>query len=378
MVQNKGEEMINHLKHLIQSSPTEFISYADFIREALYHPEKGYYMKDRQKIGPQGDFITTSNISDIFGRLMAKWFSSVCTSLEIAPVFCEIGGGNGRFAKAFLEEWHTSIQTPLQYIIVESSPFHRKLQNELLKPRFSFIQVVQLEELDAFEGLVFSNELFDALPVHVIEKENDTIFEVMVGVQNDDLIEIKVPLANSEISLFLQESKINLQDKQRIEVPLLMGKMVGEISQVLKKGLVITVDYGYTKDEWKLPSRRSGSLRGYYQHTMITDILQHPGDMDITSHIHFDYLIQKGEQVKLNFLSKLRQDEFLLKAGILQELANHHDTNPFSEVSKRNRAVRSLIMPSGMSSYFHVLVQQKGLRAKLEDLFTTKQKTAGD
>lgn len=369
VLNQKGADMITYLKNLISHTPTQFISYADFISASLYHPEIGYYMKDKQKIGQKGDFITTSNISDIYGRMVAKWFSAVCRKTKLAPVFCEIGAGNGRFAKAFLEEWHASIQAPLQYLIVESSPFHRKLQNELLQREFSIVQVEQLNEIESFEGMIFSNELFDALPVHVVEKDMGAMFEIMVGVQNDNLYEVKVPLSNPEIFSFLQESNISIQEKQRIEVPLLMGKMLKEISQVLNEGLVVTADYGYTNDEWKLPSKRKGSLRGYYQHKMIDDVLKYPGEMDITSHIHFDYLIQKGEQVNLELVTKLKQDEFLLKAGILQELANHFDPNPFSEVSKRNRAIRSLIMPAGMSSYFHVVIQQKGLNANFDDLF---------
>jgi SAM-dependent MidA family methyltransferase len=145
--------------------------------------------------------------------------------------------------------------------------------------------------------------------------------------------------------------------------------MVWEIAQSLIKGMVVTADYGYTLEEWMDPRRSKGSLRGYYQHQMIDDVLQHPGEMDITTHIHFDYLIQKGEQVELELITKLRQDEFLLKSGILNELANHYDPNPFSEVSKRNRAIRSLIMPSGISTYFHVVIQQKGFKLNENDVF---------
>ncbi|MDQ0197309.1 class I SAM-dependent methyltransferase [Neobacillus ginsengisoli] len=361
--------MLNYLKGLISNSPTKLLTYAEYIGAVLYHPELGYYMKNNQKIGRQGDFITTSNISDIYGRLIAKWFSRVCAKNELAPVFCEIGAGNGRFAKAFLQEWHDTINAPLQYIIVESSPFHRKLQMELLKPDFSIIQVESLEEISCFEGMVFSNELFDAFPVNVIEKENSNLFEVMVGMQNDMLFEEKIPLENPEILRFLRESKIELNEKQRIEIPLLMEKMLQDISRALTKGVVVTADYGYTNEEWMEPAKAKGSLRGYYQHRMIADVLEYPGEMDITSHIHFDYLLQKGEQVDLKGLTKLRQDEFLLKAGILQELENHYDPNPFSEVSKRNRAIRSLIVPSGISSYFRVGIQQKGLKITNYDLF---------
>lgn len=353
--------MIPYLKRLVANAPTNLLTYAEYINAVLYHPEYGYYMKNKQKIGSQGDFITTSNISDIYGRITAKWFASICRNYELEPTFCEIGAGNGRFAHAFLQEWEDSIQTPIKYIIVESSPYHLNLQNELLNPNFTVTQVNRLDELEPFEGVVFSNELFDAMPVHVIEKEKGQLFEVMIGLNNDSLYEKKVLLTNQAIHAFLEESKLELKDKQRIEVPLLMEGMIQDISKVLTKGLVVTADYGYTKEDWKHPSRIKGSLRGYYQHQMIDDVLEHPGEMDITTHIHFDWLVQKGEQVDLKFHTKLRQDEFLLKAGILKELENHYDPNPFSEVSKRNRAIRSLIMPSGISSFFHLLIQQKGI-----------------
>ncbi len=362
--------MITYLKDLIFQSPEQLITYADYINAVLYHPEHGYYMKAKQKIGKAGDFITTSNVSDIFGRTLAKWFSFLCRENQLAPVFCEVGAGNGRFARAFLEEWNESIKTPLRYIIIESSPYHRKLQSELLKDDFLFEQAESMDKLSPIEGMIFSNELFDALPVHVIEKENDNLYEVMIGIKGSELFEVNVPLTNQEILNFFQENNLELKEKQRIEVPLLAEGMLEGMSRVLKKGFITTVDYGYTNEEWMKPSRRKGSLRGYYHHEMIENVLLHPGDMDITTHVHFDWLIKKGEQLGLEFMNKLRQDEFLLKTGILEELQNHFDPNPFSEKAKRNRAILSLIMPSGMSSSFHVLIQQKGLQTSTGKLFS--------
>jgi SAM-dependent MidA family methyltransferase len=364
------KKMFNYLKSLISNSPTNFITYAEFIGAALYHPELGYYMKNNEKIGPRGDFITTSNVSDIFGRTIARWFASICIHYQLCPVFCEIGAGNGRFAKAFLQEWEEKVKTPLTYFIVESSPYHRKLQKELIGENFSVKQVETLEELANFEGMIFSNELFDAFPVHIIEKIKGVVYEVMIGINNDELYEHRIPLTNNEILKFLEENKIHLNENQRMEIPIDMGEMLLKISNTLLKGFIVTVDYGYTLDEWMEPARAKGSLRGYYQHKMIEDVLSNPGEMDITSHIHFDWLITRGAQLDLNLIIKLRQDEFLLKTGILTELENHYDSNPFSDVSKRNRAIRSLIMPSGMSTYFHVLIQKKGMDpVDAEDLF---------
>lgn len=354
--------MIPYLEKLILDSPGRLITYADFMSAALYHPEYGYYMKAKQKIGRQGDFITTSNISDIYGRLMAKWFAALCKKTEIPYYFCEIGAGNGRFAHAFLQEWTDTIKTPIQYIIIETSPYHRMRQKELLEP-FPFVsQYERLADLNPMEGMIFSNELFDALPVHVIEKENDQLFEIMIGIKADQLMEHKVPLTNQEIIAFLQENQIDLLERQRLEIPLAMNDMLQQIASSLTRGIVVTADYGYTREEWMDPRRARGSLRGFYQHQLIDNVLLHPGEMDITSHIHIDHLIQKGNDLNLQFVTKLRQDEFLLKAGILKELEDHYDPNPFSEVSRRNRAIRSLIMPGGISSYFQIIIQQKGLK----------------
>ena len=68
--------MITYLAKLISHSPNHLISYAEYMEAVLYHPDLGYYMKNKQKIGRKGDFITTSNISDVYGRIIAKWFAT--------------------------------------------------------------------------------------------------------------------------------------------------------------------------------------------------------------------------------------------------------------------------------------------------------------
>lgn len=360
----KGVYMLNLLINYIENTPQKMISYADYIQQALYHSEYGYYMKDAEKIGPGGDFITTSNVSDIYGRTISKWFHQMAGKYKLPFHVCEIGGGNGRFAKAFLDEWNLNADERIHYYIFETSPYHRKLQKEQIVFSEHIRQIDSWNEIAPFCGLIFSNELFDALPVHVVENVNDQLHEIMVTIKDGKLAETAVPLTNRDISLFLEESGLSLSNGQRIEIPLQMEQMIKSISAVLDKGFVLTADYGYTDEEWQEPMRRDGSLRGYYRHSLINNVLEHPGEMDITSHIHFDSLIRLGEKEGLNFHFMMRQDEFLLSAGILQELENHYDPNPFSPVSKRNRAIRSLITPSGMSAAFHLILQGKKIGGK--------------
>jgi SAM-dependent MidA family methyltransferase len=360
--------MQNIIIEKIKKAPHQRISYAEFIELALYHPTMGYYMRDQVKIGKSGDFITTSNISNIFGSIFSKWFLKQVKENNFAPAVCEIGAGNGRFAKAFLDTWLQITDIPITYHIVETSPYHRQLQQEILPIGENVFHVDQLIELTSFDGLIISNELFDALPVHVIEKENGQLHEVMVGWDGERFNEEKVTLSNPSIQAFIDTQNLTLVENQRIEIPLEMGSMLKTISSSIGKGLIVTIDYGYTNEEWSEAARKTGSLRGYHKHQMISNVLLHPGEMDITHHIHFDSFIHIGEELGLSFLLKKRQDEFLLAAGLLKELEENYDPNPFSEKSKRNRAIRSLIMP-GMSSFFHVVIQQKGTSLTVERLF---------
>ena len=351
--------MLNYLNSYINKQPLKMITYAEYMNIVLYHPQLGYYMKEGEKIGRGGDFITTSNMADIFGGALARWFSNLVRKQSIAPRICEIGAGNGRFAKAFLQEWYASENPELTYFIVESSPYHLKVQNEKFDKNWQVKQVENFDELKSFKGLIFSNELFDALPVHVIKRQQGQLFEMMITMEEDELIEKAVPLANDQIIRFLEEYRIHIVEGYRLEIPLQMLEMISSIEKVLAEGMIISVDYGYTNEEWQEPIRRDGSLRGYYQHKLVSNVLVHPGEMDITSHIHWDVLQKIGEKYGLHTVGKWRQDEFLLSIGILDHLENHHDPNPFSEVSRRNREIRSLIMPSGISAAFQVLMQER-------------------
>lgn len=360
------------IKQLISSSPDRMISYADYIGAALYHPEKGYYMKKNQKIGKTGDFYTTSNVSNIYGYLLGKWFAAAAEKLGLEPSVMEIGGGSGRFARDFVQGWTELSDLVLTYYLVEVSPYHREVQAELVSglSQVKIVQISSVEEAGMKEGLVFSNELFDAFPVHVVEKKDGVVFEVFVAYENDQFIEKKQPLMNEGIIAYMHEQGIELVDSQRIEVPLAMEPFIKSIADHLEKGIMLSADYGYSNKEWQNPAHRNGSLRGYYQHQMYHDILQNPGDMDITSHVHFDALIAQGEKYGLQFFQKKRQDEFLISIGILDELKDHFDSNPFSEASKRNRAIRSLILPGSISQSFEIIIQGKAIDTEPDQLFS--------
>jgi SAM-dependent MidA family methyltransferase len=369
--------MSDYIRTKIESSPQQRMSYADYMNLALYDERYGYYMQDRTKIGRLGDFVTSSHISDVFGQLFASLFIRLVETEGICPCICELGGGDGKFARAVLEEWKTkSLHTyeTLTYIIIETSPYQRNKQKEMLG---DFIEkVVQYKDMSEFQrqiprfsGIVFSNEFFDAFPVHVVTKEKGILYEIVVTVRDGQLTEEKQPLENEDILLYLRERNISLMDGQRFEVPLAMKSFIFETAPMFEKCVMFTIDYGYTDEEWQLPARRQGSLRGYYQHQLITNPLAYPGEMDMTTHIQWDALRMYGEQTGWEWVDTIRQDRFLLAAGILQYFVEHRDQNPFSKQSRRNRAIRSLIMDEGMSTAFQVMIQQKGVHIDWEKIW---------
>lgn len=353
------------IKKAIETSPNRAITYSTFIQLALYDADNGYYMKNIEKIGRKGDFFTNSNVSSLYAQQFASFFIKLVDEGWVQPTICEIGGGTGRFALDVLTEWEK--QSPntfsmLRYKIVETSPFHRKMQQQKLHQFSNVEQFHSLEQIPTFSGIIFSNELFDAFPVEVIENTAHGLMEVLVTLnEQGELVEKQIPLQNEAALQYLHVHNLQLKIGQRFEVPLQMSGFVQQIARCMQQGVCITVDYGYTNEEWMHPVHREGSLRGYYKHQLIRNPLLHPGEMDVTSHIHWDELQRAGELDGLETVLRHKQTSFLLSTGILEKLVDHHDRNPFSEKQKHNRAIRSLILQGSMSDYFNVSIQQKGL-----------------
>lgn len=360
--------MLNKIISVIQQSEKDSISFSEYMGLVLYDENEGYYMKDRKKIGKEGDFYTNSNVHSVFGKVLARIFIHLVQKGVFPPTICEIGAGTGRLAHFILEEWkQLDPQTfeQLHYFIIEMSPYHRKEQLSIIENIDKVQQFSSIAELvnktGDYTGVILSNELFDAFPVDVLQKKDNVIYEVRIAVDDGKLVETFVPCDNTELIQWLIDNKIVLENGQRIEIPVAMNKWLEQTANWFEKGIMFTIDYGYTKDEWMEPVHRDGSLRGYYKHQMIANPLLHPGDMDLTTHIHLDAFVDKANEVDLKLLAMLKQYQFLIRGGILDYLQENYDPNPFSEISKQNRAIRTLISDYGISAGFTVLIQQKNL-----------------
>ncbi|OOR26704.1 SAM-dependent methyltransferase [Bacillus mycoides] len=368
-----GMELI--LREWMGKEKDHSISYSTYMNLVLYAEEHGYYMREREKIGRQGDFFTSSNVSSVFAKTFAKFLIRLVEKGEVSPNICEIGGGTGKFAYDILQEWkQLSPETfiNLNYSIIEVSPFHRRLQQEKLCLFDNVSYYTSYIEMgESFEGIIFSNELFDAFPVEIVEKRNGILYEVRITYTDEgNLTEVFRPI-EKRVGRYLLKYNIHIAEGQRFEVPIAMEEYIEEIAKWFQKGICITVDYGYTKEEWMHPAHHEGSLRGYYKHKLIRNPLAYPGEMDLTTHVHWDELKMNFELQGINTIWHRKQSEFLLAAGILDQLASHQDTNPFSETQKRNRAVRSMILNGSLGSAFDVVMHTKDMKNLLLNQYLT-------
>ncbi len=363
----------------ISKKENQRLTFYEFMKMALYEPELGYYTKDKTKIGKNADFYTSSSVGPIFGQTIANSFIEILpyTTDHQSYMILEIGGGNGRFARDvlnFLKESQPSIYDKLQYYMLEVSPYHKKLQYDNVKEHVDhFIWVQTLEEIPRpFEGIVFSNELLDSFPVHKVKKIDGEIKEVYVtwNEKEESFEELTDKISDSRLVEYFEEQGVSIKEGQTAEINLDAIEWVNNISQLLDKGYILTIDYGYPADELYASHRHEGSLMCYYQHVANDDPYKNIGDQDITCHVNFTAIMYYGERLGLENVWFTTQSKFLMNNGIL----NYLSEIDFKEIEKKdifvdkalkvNRAIRHLITPGEMGDTFKVLLQQKNIKKK--------------
>ncbi|WP_159461999.1 SAM-dependent methyltransferase [Salirhabdus sp. Marseille-P4669] len=366
--------MINSVKTAIARSHLKSIPYNEFISLALYDSLEGYYNQKRDVFGKKGDFFTASHVHSVFCELLGEWFLKLFNELHLPHVILELGGGDGRFAKQ-LCEFFSNKGMKITYYFVEGNEIHRKnikeqITNHTLET-FSSLHDFE-ENIGHFNGIIYSNEFFDAQPVKVVEKNNGELFEVYVSMDDDGrLIERFYPCSREMVD-WIRKYGIVLSEGHRMEVPNYLNSILEQIATVLHKGIILTIDYGYTNEELVDPRRKKGSLRGYLDHQMVDRVTDHVGKMDITHHIHWDSFIKIGLEHDLDLYMFEKQQQFLLQIGILDYVRENKSGTYFSTASKQNRAIQQLISGDFMGNMFEVCIQAKGIRKSQLEIFMKK------
>jgi SAM-dependent MidA family methyltransferase len=348
------------------------IPFSQFMEWCLYHPEDGYYQSERMGIGREGDFYTGPCVHPLFGGLIAKQLSQMSEQLEGARFdIVEQGGGRGFLCKDVLqwaEKNASAFYQRLRYHLIETSPHLLKEQRETLGDyekggKVFWIEPEVFEQGKALmEGCFLSNELVDAFPVHRVIFDHGNLKEIYITQDHGQLKEQWGELSDPRIAPYFQSMDIALREGQRAEVNLKALDWVEKVARCLRKGFVMTIDYGYLAKELYGPHRREGTLLCYYQHRTSENPYERLGEQDITSHVNFSSLIQKGEQVGLHLTGLVPQYQFLLALGLLQEMESLGRDLSEMDALRLRLSLKHLIEPEmGMGEVFKVLIQHKGI-----------------
>jgi SAM-dependent MidA family methyltransferase len=348
------------------------MTFASFMEAALYEPDLGYYTSPGRKVGAEGDFYTSMNVSSAFGRMIAK---EICRFWELlgSPqgfTIAEAGAGGGQLAQDILDavsQFNPAVYNSLTYRLIEKEPSLKEVQGERLARHKEHLDWSTPDELASgslhFTGCIISNELFDAMPVHVVEMSESGLKEVYVGIENGDFIERLAGPSTPDIEVYLKRFKVKLIPGQRAEINLFAPGWIASAAATLERGFVLTVDYGFLTDELYAPERRDGTLICYHKHKTSEDPYNSVGEQDITSHVNFSQLMEAGKDVGLSTVWYGEQYRFLLGVGLMEELIRlEGEAKTEQEKLQHRLALKKLMLPEGgMGDTFKVLIQAKGV-----------------
>jgi len=357
MNRTKLEKII--CRRIQRSGPIPFETFMDM---SLYHGRLGYYMTEKSRTGPHGDYYTSPHLHSIFGWLLANQLDEIRRLMGDPDGFTvlEIGAGKGFLAQDILYYTQKKLKWKAgwKYIIVEKNRYNLENQMKQLKAHTGRIEwKTSLAAVDPFCGCVISNELLDAFPVHLVVM-NDHFHEIYVSTDNTEFKEAFGELSNSDLQNYINRYHIPPIRGYRTEINLNISDYLTAVDRILAEGFVISIDYGYAAREYYAAERNRGSLICYHRHRANENPFRNVGDQDITAHVNFTSLKDWGSILGLKPLGYCPQGIFLASLGIDEIVSNELKSSPDFQIEMLK--IKGLLF--GMGDSHKVMIQYKGKR----------------
>ncbi|MGA7795087.1 MAG: SAM-dependent methyltransferase [Candidatus Acidiferrales bacterium] len=345
------------------------ISFAEFMRECLYHYAHGYYSRASSR--RFDDYYTSVDVHPIFGRLVARQFAEMWELLGSPRPFvvAESGAGVGRlaghildFSKHALPEFYAA----LEYVAVERSGARRAEHAACLADHAAAGRVSSAAEIPGAisAGCIFSNELLDALPAHRVAVENGALREIYVGFESGRFIEVPGEPSMPALERYFHEQGIALEEGQQAEVCFEACDWIESAGRALERGFVLTIDYGHEARALYGEHHNRGTLLAYRDHSVTENLLDAPGEKDLTAHVNFTAVDLCGRRSGLLRTGLVTQSQFLVALGRGNEFADLYEPGQTEMEKLRARLLlKNLIHPEGLGEKFQVLIQHKGIEA---------------
>lgn len=344
------------------------ITFAGFMEAALYDPDYGYYASGKSRIGPGGDYITSPSMSPVFGKTLARLAMKLDEILDYPDPFTilEPGAGSGRTAAEILDtiqKRSPELRKRIRYIALEKSDRQVSVLKQNLAGTPGFEVARDLMPVGAVTGMIFSNEFFDALPVHRLVMR-DKIKEIYVAEKDGYWVDVEGEASDLRLVKWF-EGGARLLEGQFADVSLDWVNWMDLLAGKLDRGAMITIDYGYPAHELFSHIRYRGTLLAYKGHNLSEDIYTDPGEQDITAHVDFTALSDAGCRAGLETVAFTDQLRLFLALGVHEVFAElEAESSDLTEYQVALQPAKALIMPGGMGETFKVLAQHRGLGDK--------------
>ena len=319
------------------------LPFATFMEEALYG-EGGYYSREGVPIGETGDYVTGASLSPLFGRVTAR-------------LLARLDGALGQPAETFEAGFGTGVH--LQNVVAASAGRRIRAWDRVARRVPAGVERVgSLEAVGDGEvaGLIFSYELFDALPVHrLVGRGDGSVGEMWVDMEKDGTFVWREGEVSDLAFLdLLKNPDVSLQPGQVADVAPGWGPLYGELARRLGRGLLVTCDYGFERERLFDPRvRRHGTLACYTRQRVHRNPFVKVGEQDLTAHVDFTTLLRAGEAAGLATVALTRQALWLTACGLFEELQG-------ADLATRHGAM-ALLDGEGMGEEIRVLVQGRGI-----------------
>lgn len=303
------------------------LTFADYMRMALYEPGYGYYVSGPYTMGWQGDYFTSADVFDLFASCLGQQLLEMWERLRHpAPfVVLEQGAGSGKLAesvRAWAKRGAPDLFDALDYRVADLHSGQDALDANHTSTAHT-------------PSVIVSNELVDAFPVHVVEVRQGKLYEVYVDtVEAVDAMRVgetgEVGLrealgepSSPEVASYLDHFGIPWQsfpEGWRAEINLDAIRWMERCAKMLRRGYLLTIDYGEKAKALYTRERLRGTLLCYHRHSANERPLAYPGEQDITAHVNFSSLIEEGRRHGLRLQSYTTQRDWLERMGLYEEL----------------------------------------------------------
>jgi SAM-dependent MidA family methyltransferase len=361
-----------HLREIIQEqifAAGGAIPFSRFMELCLYAPGLGYYSAGAAKFGAAGDFVTAPELGPLFAACVADAVAPVLQQLGPEAEFVELGGGSGAFAEVALKKLLALDALPARYAILEPSADLRQRQRERLQLHLPPLLFEVVEWLDAppqssWNGVLFANEVVDALPTPRFSLRDGEVFEEHVAldgegrfIRSDRPADALLAAATRHVERQLPAA---FADGYRSELLPQLPYWVQAVVGGMQRGALLFIDYGHPRAEYYQPQRSDGTLRAFHRHHVSDDVFAWPGLQDITASVDFTALAEAGEGAGFDFSGYCSQASFLIGNGLAANLAaaeaRAHDEA--ARFALRQQA-KQLTLPDAMGERFQAIGFQR-------------------